>query len=141
MNPKDLVGRTKLPLHVWPASATAVGCMAGHEGLSKYGLVNWRATPIHLSQYVGALKRHVANLEEGIDIDPDSGLLTLSHILMTAAIIVDAGVAGTLVDDRPMPNPGYADLVKRLTPHVKRIAEQYADRDPKHYTIADRPKG
>lgn len=41
-NPKDAIGSSKLPLHLWPTTATVVGCMALLDGALKYGRSNWR---------------------------------------------------------------------------------------------------
>lgn len=41
-NPKDQLGSLKLPLHLWPMSATAFGCIGLANGMLKYGRSNWR---------------------------------------------------------------------------------------------------
>jgi mutator protein MutT len=135
-NPKDAIGSDKLPVDLWPPSATAVGCLGLLDGALKYGRSNWRATPVLASVYIGALKRHTDAYYEGYTMDPDSGIPHLSGILANGAILVDAGAAGTLVDDRQYPG-GYAKLVDELTPHVARLKMKHKDKNPKHYTIAD----
>lgn len=135
-NPKDLIGTDKLPLHLWPETATAMGSLGLLEGALKYGRSNWRASGVRYSIYIDALRRHVNALFEGEDFDPDSGAPHLSHALACLAIIVDADAAGMLVDDRQYPG-GYRKLVDDLTPHVKRMKEKHSDKNPKHYTIAD----
>lgn len=135
-NPKDAVGSDKLPLHLWPETATVMGCLGLLEGMLKYGRSNWREAGIRMSIYVDALRRHVNALFEGEDYDPDSGLPHLAHALACLAIIVDAQAADNLIDDRQYPG-GYRALVEELTPHVARIKEQHAGRSPKHWTIAD----
>lgn len=135
-NPKDLIGSDKLPLQLWPATATAMGCLAMLDGALKYGLANYRAAGINMATYSGALKRHADALHEGEDIDPDSGLPHLACALATLAIIVDARAAGKLNDDRPLPG-GYRALVTELTPHVARLRTKHAGKSPKHYTIGD----
>ena len=104
------------------------------EGACKYGVANWRATGVKASVYIGAIKRHSAALAEGIDIDPDSGLPQLCHILACAAILVDAKEAGVLIDDRHIPGGDVVDLMSRFSPHVVRIREKYAHLSPTHYT-------
>jgi mutator protein MutT len=135
-NPKDMIGSNKLPLHLWPPSATAMGCLGFLDGALKYGRSNFRATPVLASIYVAALKRHTDMYYEGETIDPDSKIPHLAGILANAAILVDAAAAGSLVDDRQYPG-GYAKLVEELTPHVARLKAKHADKHPKHYTIAD----
>lgn len=134
-NPKDAVGSDKLPLHLWPETATAYGCLGLLDGMLKYGRSNWREAGVRYSIYIDALRRHVNLLFEGEDIDPDSGLPHLSHALACLAIIIDADAAGNLTDDRQYRGEGYRKLLEELTPHVKRLKEKHKDKDPQHYTI------
>src|ERR1700693_1658179 len=136
-NPKDIIGSDKLPLHLWPETATALGCLGLLDGMLKYGRNNWRAVGVRASIYVDALHRHMnAWFDEGEDIDPDSGLPHLAHALACLAIIVDAQAAGKMTDDR-MLKGGYRPLVEAITPHVKRLKEKHHGKDPRHYTISD----
>lgn len=135
-NPKDVIGSTKMPMHLWPETATMMGAMGLLEGALKYGRSNWRVAGVRASIYVDALRRHVGAWFEGEDNAPDSGLPHLSHALACLAILVDAQAAGKLVDDRQI-RGGHLDLIEELTPHVERLKGKYADRDPKHYTIED----
>lgn len=143
-NPKDAIGSSKLPLHLWPETATLYGCLGLLDGALKYGRGNWREAGVRASIYVDALRRHVAAWAEGEDVDAiengGSGLPHLAHALACLAIIVDAQAAGKLVDDRNFPG-GYRGLVEELTPHVGRLKEKHAHRDPKHWTIADALQG
>ncbi|MEW6460395.1 MAG: dATP/dGTP diphosphohydrolase domain-containing protein [Pseudomonadota bacterium] len=138
-NPKDVIGSQKLPLHLWPTTATAMGCLGLMDGALKYGRANWRAAGVRASIYFDAANRHLAAWFEGEVVDPDSGLPHLAHALACLAIIVDAEAAGLLVDDRQVPG-GHRKLVDSLTQHVRRLQDVHADRSPKHYTIADGPK-
>ena len=124
-NPKDIVGSDKLPLHLWPETATVLGCLGMLEGALKYGRSNFRAVGVKSSIYVDAAKRHLNKWFEGQDIDPDSGLPELGKALACIAIIIDAQAAGKLNDDR-MVRGGYAKLVEEMTPHVARLKKQYA---------------
>mgnify|MGYP001616136412 FL=1 len=135
-NPKDVIGSSKLPLHLWPETATVLGSLGLLDGALKYGRSNWRAKGIRMSIYADALKRHINSLFEGEDLDPDSGLPHEAHILACAAIIVDARAAKNLTDDRQYPG-GYLTLAKAMTPHVARLKTQYRRRHPKHYTLKD----
>lgn len=136
-NPKDVIGSGKLPLHLWPETATVLGSLGLLDGMLKYGRSNWRFAGIRYSRYIDAIRRHANALFEGEDIDPDSGLPHEAHILATIAIIVDAKAAGKLIDDRQYPG-GYRALVEEMTPHVQRLKDKHADKNPKHYTIADK---
>src|SRR5690242_5474513 len=65
VNPKDGIGSTKLPLHLWPMSATAHGCLALLDGMLKYGRLNWRGTEVRASVYLAACGRHLGEWLEG----------------------------------------------------------------------------
>lgn len=139
-NPKDLIGSAKLPLHLWPETATVLGSLGLLDGALKYGRANWRHAGVRASIYVDACRRHLAAWFEGEDADPDSGVPHLAHALACLAIIVDAGAAGRLTDDRQTPG-GYRALVDGVTAHVERLKAKHADKAPRHYTIADAAKG
>jgi len=136
-NPKDAVGSSKLPIHLWPETATIMGTMGLLEGMLKYGRSNWREAGVRASIYVDALRRHIGAWFEGEDNAPDSGLPHLAHALACLAILVDAEAAGQLYDDRQYAGGGYRDLVEECTPHVERLKKKYADKTPKHWTIKD----
>lgn len=135
-NPKDAIGSNKLPLHLWPETATAVGCLAFLEGALKYGRGNFREIGVRSSIYYDAARRHLNSWFEGEDTDPESGLPHLGKALACIAILIDAQAAGKLNDDRQV-RGGYQQLVDDLTAHVARLKARHADKNPKHYTIAD----
>lgn len=135
-NPKDAIGSDKLPLHLWPNTASALGSLAMLDGALKYGRSNFRAIGVRASIYYDASIRHITKWFEGEDIDRDSGLPHLAHALACLAIIVDAQAAGKFTDDRMHPG-GYLDYLDALTLHVKRLKELHAKRNPHHYTIQD----
>lgn len=130
-NPKDIVGTDKLPLHLWPTTATAMGSIALLNGALKYGRSNWRHTGVRSSVYVDACQRHLAAWFEGEESD-EEGVPHLSAALACLAIIVDCQAAGKLKDDRQFPG-GHRKLIDSLTPHVKRLRELHADKSPTHY--------
>lgn len=135
-NPKDAIGGDKVPLHLWPETATVTGALGLLDGALKYGRANWRHAGIKASIYVDALKRHTNAWFEGEDFDPDSGLHHFSHILACAAILVDADACGNMTDDRQTAG-GYRALINKMTPHVKRLKTLHAAKTPRHYTIKD----
>lgn len=136
-NPKDMVGSDKVPVHLWPATATVLGSLGMLDGMLKYGRSNYRVIGIRDSIYHDAILRHEFARFEGEDIDPDSGLPHEAHLLACLAIIVDAKAAGKRIDDR-MFKGGYRDLIDSMTPHVRRLKEKYGDRNPHHYQIDSR---
>ncbi len=133
-NPKDLVGSSKLPLHLWPETATALGCLGMLDGGLKYGRANWREIGVKASIYYDAARRHLNAWFEGENTDPDSGLPHLAHALSCLAIIIDASAAGKLTDDRQYPG-GYRTLINELTPHVERLKKLHEGKNPQHYSI------
>lgn len=133
-NPKDAVGSGKVPLHLWPTTATVVGSMALMDGALKYGRANYRACGVRASIYFDACNRHLNAWFEGEDNDPDSQLPHLGHALACLAVLVDAQAAGCLVDDRQYPG-GYRSLLGQMTEHVERLKDLHFDRMPRHYTI------
>lgn len=135
-NPKDIIGSSKLPLHLCPTTLIAGVSMAMLEGAVKYGRSNFRAVGVRASIYVDALERHMKAWWEGEDIDPDSQLDHLFKAAACLAVLIDAKYAGKLEDDRAVKG-GYHQLVRDLTPHVARLKAQHADKHPKHYTIED----
>jgi hypothetical protein len=130
-NPKDVVGSNKLPLHLWPTTASAMGCIALLNGALKYGRSNWRAVGVRSSVYVDACQRHLAAWFEGEEAD-EEGVPHLSAALACLAILVDCQAAGKLKDDRQFPG-GHRQLIDSLTPHVKRLRELHSDKSPTHY--------
>ena len=71
------------------------------NGAVKYGPYNWRDQQIGIQTYVGAIMRHTSAVRRGEDIDPESGLPHMAHIMATAAILIDATEHGMMIDDRP----------------------------------------
>lgn len=136
-NPKDVIGCDKLPLHLWPTTATAMGCIGLLEGMAKYGRSNFRDSGVRASIYVDACKRHLDAWFEGEDAAPDSGVPHLANAIACIAILIDSGAMGKLVDDRNYNGGGYRALIDSLTPHVARLKALHADKSPYHFTIAD----
>jgi hypothetical protein len=138
-NPKDLIGRRKIPMHLWPMSATIYGVMGLLSGMHKYGRVNWRATPVYASVYFDALLRHAYAWWEGEDRDPDDNTPHLGNCLACLAIIIDAYCCGTLVDDRQFNGFSFRNSINEFTPLVSELESKYEHLkgSVKQYTIAD----
>lgn len=140
-NPKDAIGGSKLPIHLWPSVATVLGCLGLLDGSLKYGRQNWRAAGVKYSIYLDAAMRHLMAAWEGEDNDPDSGLPHEAHVLACMAIIVDARTNGKLTDDRAYVEHAsyqrYRGFINAMTFHVDRLKEKYNLRSPRHYTRQD----
>ena len=100
-NPKDKIGVTKHPMSILPSTAIRWGALAAKHGADKYGPYNWRDYPIHTSVYVDAMLRHLYAYWDGEDVDPESGLNHLCHILAGCSILADAIEHDMVKDDRP----------------------------------------
>ena len=138
INPKAAQGTAKLPLHLWPAIATAYGSIALTNGGMRYGYGNYKASPISMSIYLAAILRHTYALIENQEFDEVDGTPHIGAILANCAIILEARAVGTLVDDRPMTG-GYLKEAAALTGHLHRLQEMYKDRSPRHFTVKDNP--
>lgn len=135
-NPKDALAVAKLPLHLVPDTIELYAALAFAEGASKYGAYNWRVAGVLASVYHSALKRHLASWHNGEEVDPVTGVPHLASVIACAGILLDAQLCGKLTDDRPPP----ADVAARIRSaeaEVAKIFALFADRAPRHYTIAD----
>ena len=137
-NPKDIAATTRVPLALCSPIAKAEWAAAQHAGLCKYGAWNWRIAGVRASVYLSAAMRHLDAYLSGEETDPVDGTHHLGNVMACAAILLDAKAAGKLVDDRP-PSVSLRPTYARAEATVKASAERYADRDPRHYTIADTP--
>lgn len=135
-NPKDAIGDTKLPLALLSPIAKAHWALAQHCGRVKYGAWNWREAGVRASVYISAIGRHMDGYLSGEQLDPADGTHHLGNVMACCAILLEAEARGNLTDDRPPRldmRPAYA-LVEQVQ---ATLAEKYADRNPKHWTIAD----
>ena len=139
-NPKDRLGATKLPLGLFPAVAIAHGALALYDGKLKYGENNYRATQVRASIYLDAALRHLYKLYEGEDVDAESGISHAGHVLACLAIYLDAGAAGTLIDDRKYAGAAAVQALSALAAAEPQLQERHAGAvGPKHYTHQDTP--
>lgn len=134
-NPKDIQGVKKIPFHLWPETATMVGVIQMLDGAKKYGRSNYRKEGVKASVYYDAIRRHLTDWFEGEDRTTDTALRHFGGILASAAILVDAQVAGILIDDRMYPNKGYKSLRGELTKEVSRVMQMYGWANPIHYSL------
>jgi hypothetical protein len=114
VNPKDLLGLTKPPIHFIPPVALLHLGQAMANGGVKYGQMNWRSKQVISSIYYDAAMRHLMAWWDGEDVAPDSSVKHLAHAMACLAILLDAEASEMLKDDRPMKGAASA-LIAALT--------------------------
>lgn len=112
-NPKTAFGAAKPPLFPIPPVAILQLGLAMESG-RKYGFFNWRERTITFSIYYDAMLRHLFRYLDGEEIDPDSSVHHLAHVMASCAIILDAQANGKFNDDRPRPGRA-GQLIDKLT--------------------------
>ena len=117
-NPKDILGAERVPMHLFPSTAVALGAMVLLSGALKYGPYNWRTAGIRMTIYIDAIQRHLAAYANGEDLDPESGQPHIAHVLACAAILLDAEVVDQCIDDRPTGAYVYG-LLQELIPDAR----------------------
>lgn len=101
-NPKTAAGARKPALlSVIPTAALLHLGEVMKLGAKKYGPFNWRETPVPAETYMDAAMRHLLSWQDGEDLDPESGMSHLGHVMACMAIIIDAKENGMLDDNRP----------------------------------------
>lgn len=126
VNPKDIVGSTKVDLALIPASALIACALAMSDGALKYGPFNWRekGKPVQARTYVSANLRHVLSWFDGREELSDDALVHhLAHAMACCAILIDAQAVGNLDDNRPIAGATPA-LLKAGEGTVKRLIDR-----------------
>jgi hypothetical protein len=80
--------------------------------------------------------RHIDAWLSGEETDPVDGTHHLGNVMACCAILLDAQACGKLIDDRP-PSASIRPAYKALENLAAKLKEQYADKRPRHCTIAD----
>lgn len=99
-NPKGVAARNKVSSSLVPEIALVELAQAFRNGALKYGPFNWRKEEIATSVYLDAIERHMLLYRAGQDNASDSGLSHLTHIMSSCALLIDAELQGSLIDDR-----------------------------------------
>jgi hypothetical protein len=105
MNPKHIQAQKegKAPLDYLVTTMFELDAAVHKHGADKYGKLNWRVDKITATTYVAAMLRHLKAWIEGHDIDDGpggSGLPHLSHLRACCAVVLDAFMHNSLIDDR-----------------------------------------
>lgn len=72
------------------------------KGAEKYAERNWE-NGMPWSKVTASLKRHISAFERGEDVDPETGLLHMAHVMCNAAFLVEYYNIFPQGDDRPIP--------------------------------------
>jgi hypothetical protein len=71
---------------------------------------------------------------EGENLDPDSGLSHITKAIASLVVLRDAMIQGKMTDDRA---PSSTEFYAALNTVAAAIIDRYADKKPRHYSIAD----
>lgn len=100
-DPKGVAGALKAPLQLLPNAPLEEAAWVMKLGAEKYGAYNWAHNIVEAQTYIGAIRRHLAQWQDGEDIDEESGYSHLAHIVASAMILRDAMKRGNMHDNRP----------------------------------------
>lgn len=135
VNPKDILAALKMDTSIIPETLEAFSFPAWLEGALKYGRMNWRVKPVRITVYMSALDRHLKKLKAGEWCDPRTKVPHLAYITCCVGIMMDAFVAGKLVDDRPVANLNAAHFIDSIAPTVTRLNKIFRKESPHQYVI------
>lgn len=99
-NPKTVYGEQKPKISDTPTIGIREMGRVFSNGAAKYGRLNWRLHKVSATVYYDAAFRHLSAWFDGQDIDPDSGLPHLAHVMACMNILLDATDKGMLNDNR-----------------------------------------
>lgn len=105
-NPKTLYGEQKPKISDTPTIGIREMGRVFSMGAAKYGRFNWRDHAVSSSVYYDAAWRHLSAWFNGEDLDPESGLPHLAHVMACCNILMDAGDKGMLNDNRTATGKG-----------------------------------
>lgn len=142
-NPKDAIGVDKCPLHLIPTTVKPEVALALLEGALKYGQANWREVGVRASIYRSAVERHLDKWWEGEDRDPETLVHHIGSAIASLSIILDANLAGKLLDDRPIPCGAEGRARQALddsAERVRHLRKLFSECSPHHHTRNNLPK-
>lgn len=99
-NPKTAFGEKKPKMSDTPTVGIVEMGKVFTMGAGKYGRFNWRQHRVSSTVYYDAAQRHLLAWFEGENIDPESGLSHLAHVMACMNIILDAEKHSKLNDNR-----------------------------------------
>jgi hypothetical protein len=84
---KDDQGKARWDLLPWKAMAGLVAVLT--FGAKKYSPNGWRTVPNAKDRYTSAMMRHMYALSVGEDVDKESGLRHIDHVLTNVAFLAE----------------------------------------------------
>lgn len=99
--PKDLSFGIKPPISLVPASFTIEVAKCMKTGADKRSPYNWRDSKVSVMQLIDKVLRHMLLVQDGQDLDKESGLYNLAHAAADIAVLLDSMLTQSVVDDRP----------------------------------------
>lgn len=126
-NPKQAFGDKKPAIGLFPMSAQLRAWEALQDGANKYGPFNWRERPVEARTYIEAALRHLRLYENGEEYTRDTGVHNLGAVMACMAILVDAELHGTLIDNR-VKSPKTCDLLHEEEKMMENLKELQKER-------------
>jgi hypothetical protein len=99
-NPKTALGEAKPKISSTPTIGIREMGKVFELGAKKYGRYNWRLHQVSATVYYDAAWRHLSAWFDGEDLDPESGVSHLAHVMACMTILMDAQQHGMLNDNR-----------------------------------------
>ena len=100
-NPKTQYGEAKPKMSHTPTESIKLLGQVHSMGADKYGAFNWREHQVSSTVYYDAAMRHLMAYFDGEDLDEESQLPHLAHVMACCSILLDAKDGETLNDNRP----------------------------------------
>lgn len=126
-NPKQLRGDKKPPLAQFPLSAQIYASLAHYDGDLKYGYRNWQESPVEARTYINAAMRHLRLYENGENNARDTNVPNLGAVIACCAILIDAELYGSLIDNREK-NPAACDALHEMEKIISSLKEKAKER-------------
>lgn len=130
-NPKQAYGDKKPRLSLNPLSAAIAQSEAQMDGALKYGEANWRDQPVEAMTYVDAAMRHIQLYANGEKYTRDTKVQNLGAVMACCAILIDAELHGSLIDNRKH-SPTACDELHKAEAMVQVLKDAHAARQPKY---------
>ncbi|MBY0560028.1 MAG: DUF5664 domain-containing protein [Hyphomicrobium sp.] len=113
----------KNPLELLPPDAVWITSLVLMVGEAKYDADNW-AKGMSWRRMIGALKRHTTELESGVDLDAETGLIQSAHIACCALFLAAYQLRQIGTDDRvKVALPELPEKTKQLIADLRRAKE------------------